>query len=407
MVSEPPPIPPSVPSGSASPPPLETPRTSGLAILSLVLGIVGCTTGITSIFAVIFGHVARRQIIRSLGRLGGMGLANAGLICGYLSLIMAFIGILSLASIMFAGKRMEERRKAPFEPERIAVPRFPEALDPGMIIEGTNVRVTQFETQGSGPGGSMQIRVYLPGGYEETADSSLSAVLVAPAGSNGFNGTDIGPLDPDSYHKETLPYAEAGMVVVFYSLDGNREVDESLSDDVGLARFVSNYDAFREAQAGVINGRNALAFVLENLGKVHPERIYTAGHSSAGTLSLLLAMHEPRIAACAAYAPCVDLKAFHEELLEDPDLISFLADIESFLNRASPMTHVDRLNCPLFLFHSKEDRVLPFEKTLAFANALIERSDGPALTFRAIEEGDHYYPMLRQGIPDAIKWFQE
>jgi len=69
--------------------------TSGYAIASLVLGIVGlliCCTFIPSILAVVFGHLAKSEIRRT-GK-GGDGMATAGLIMGYLSLILAVVSVL-------------------------------------------------------------------------------------------------------------------------------------------------------------------------------------------------------------------------------------------------------------------------------------------------------------------------
>ena len=63
-------------------------RTNGLAVASLVLGIVW-VFGIGSILAVIFGFVARRQIRQSGGRQSGGGMALAGIILG-------FVGVLGL-----------------------------------------------------------------------------------------------------------------------------------------------------------------------------------------------------------------------------------------------------------------------------------------------------------------------
>lgn len=62
------------------------PRPNGLAIASLVLGIIW-VYGVTSVLAVVFGHVARRQIKQSAGAQGGGGLAMAGLVLGYLGVV--------------------------------------------------------------------------------------------------------------------------------------------------------------------------------------------------------------------------------------------------------------------------------------------------------------------------------
>jgi hypothetical protein len=68
------------------------PKNSGLAIGSLVLGIIGlvlllvCIGPLFAIPAVICGHMAYSRIKRSGGALVGQGMALAGLITGYLSI---------------------------------------------------------------------------------------------------------------------------------------------------------------------------------------------------------------------------------------------------------------------------------------------------------------------------------
>lgn len=69
--------------------------TSGLAIASLVLGIISllCCTGIlTAIPGIITGHMARAEIRRSGGALGGDGMALTGLILGYLTVAATIVG---------------------------------------------------------------------------------------------------------------------------------------------------------------------------------------------------------------------------------------------------------------------------------------------------------------------------
>jgi len=79
----------------------ETPkvtRNSGLAICSLVLGILslvglGLLSGIP---AVICGHMAQSRIKRSAGALGGGDLAVAGLIIGYVGTVVVSLVIVVL-----------------------------------------------------------------------------------------------------------------------------------------------------------------------------------------------------------------------------------------------------------------------------------------------------------------------
>ena len=79
-------------SAPGTPPPSPVRETSGLAIASLVCGILGfLTCGLTGIAAVITGHLAMSSIKRGNGAIEGKGMALAGLITGYISVFI--IGI--------------------------------------------------------------------------------------------------------------------------------------------------------------------------------------------------------------------------------------------------------------------------------------------------------------------------
>ena len=77
------------------------PKTSALAIWSLVLGILSlfCLTIFAAIPGVICGHKALSKIKRSDGSLSGKGLAIAGLITGYLGIAWAIIFIPLMVAI--------------------------------------------------------------------------------------------------------------------------------------------------------------------------------------------------------------------------------------------------------------------------------------------------------------------
>ncbi|HUR46669.1 MAG TPA: DUF4190 domain-containing protein [Candidatus Saccharimonadales bacterium] len=90
---------------SPLPPPINhtTPERSGLAVASLVCGIAGivlCFGPVAGIPAIICGHKAQSEIKRSGGALTGMGMATAGLITGYFSLLSIFmVGLLAAIAI--------------------------------------------------------------------------------------------------------------------------------------------------------------------------------------------------------------------------------------------------------------------------------------------------------------------
>lgn len=68
---------------------------SNLAIISLISGILSWVLLplIGALVAVITGHMARREIRQSGGRLAGDGLALIGLVLGYAQVAVAFLGL--------------------------------------------------------------------------------------------------------------------------------------------------------------------------------------------------------------------------------------------------------------------------------------------------------------------------
>jgi prepilin-type processing-associated H-X9-DG protein len=98
----PPPAPAPLQPLPATPPP----KTSGLAIGSLVCGILGCL-GITALVGIVLGIVALIKINRSGGRLGGQGIAIAGLcVSGF----MLIAGLPMLAGMMLPALAKAKER---------------------------------------------------------------------------------------------------------------------------------------------------------------------------------------------------------------------------------------------------------------------------------------------------------
>ena len=88
------------PSDPTPPPPTfhQHPRNNGLAVASMVLGIVGVITfpllAIPPLLAVIFGAVALRQIAMSGGMQTGTGMAIAGIVLGVIEIVV-FVTLLA------------------------------------------------------------------------------------------------------------------------------------------------------------------------------------------------------------------------------------------------------------------------------------------------------------------------
>ena len=79
--------------------------TSTLAIISLISGIVSwfLLPVIAAVAAVITGHMAKTEIKKSNGMLGGNGMATAGLILGYVQLGLGLCICIVVAAMLAFG----------------------------------------------------------------------------------------------------------------------------------------------------------------------------------------------------------------------------------------------------------------------------------------------------------------
>ena len=73
-------------------------KTSILAIVSLVFGILGFFMWLLGIVAIITGHIARSDISKSNGQTTGGGIALTGLILGYLGVFIYVIILLGFGA---------------------------------------------------------------------------------------------------------------------------------------------------------------------------------------------------------------------------------------------------------------------------------------------------------------------
>lgn len=268
---------------------------------------------------------------------------------------------------------------------------------PGSRVVLYDVNFADVNAGSTLPGSQGKMRLYIPPGSHGT--KSLGCILVAPAGTNLLVGNN---LDDPTYHAETVPYAEAGYAVLFYSLDGGVVGNLQVA---GARKLADGYRSFHAAHAGVVNGRNALEFVLARVPQVDPERVFAAGHSSAGVLALLFAAHEPRLKGCIAYAAACDVETRLADVARDPAAARVFPGIGDFIRRSSPRTHLDKLDRPVFLFHAADDSNEPIATTEQFA-ADLQRMERPVTFHRALR-GDHYQAMIDEGIPRAIDWLKQ
>ncbi len=279
------------------------------------------------------------------------------------------------------------------------LPQFP-SLDSPTRRLASGVQIYEVDTaliNSPGPGKHMQFRIFMPHGVHPPR--SLRCVLIPPSGSNLLSGA---PLDRADYFDECLPFAEAGMAVVHYSLDGaaRRDATDSTSKEGEQA---AAYLAFMKAQAGIVNGRNAIEFVIQKLPQVNPKRIYVAGHGSAGTAALLLTSQDNRIRGCIALSPIVDVESYHASIDSRRSQRAF-PSLRSFLKYTSPLHYPKDFQVPIFLFHARDDSAEQFGSTQQFARVL--ESLGVDTIFLSHLERGNSDSFKTYGIPQAVQWLK-
>jgi len=271
------------------------------------------------------------------------------------------------------------------EPTAVAVA-FPEPGPARTIVPGVRFHEATIDRGGV----PMKVWYYEP----EKAAGKLPLVLVPPAGSTLFVGMNLS----DGDRTEHYPYVRAGFAVASFEIDGHVPNMQGASD----AAVMKGARAFRASRAGLDNAKTALDFVLAKVPNVDPERVYVAGHSSAGTLALLVAEFEPRVKACAAYAACTDVEKRLAPAAGQLDRA--LPGFRDFLQLSSPKTHAARLKCPLLLFHATDDTTVEPSESTDFAAQL--RPTNPNVSLVTVPTGGHYDSMIRAGIPKGIELFR-
>lgn len=310
-------------------------------------------------------------------------------------LILAGIIVFALIKALIAVPVMQSAVMVPPTPvpstADITAPQFHELPSPVHLANGVDLYLLEFT--GAGAGLPMHARLYLPDG--DHADRSLPCVFIAPAGTRLIYGASLSKDDSP----EHLPYVRAGFAVMAYELSGNLNLPQNAS--VRYRDLRNPIYQFMAADGGLANARLAINYVLSKVPQVDPNRLYAAGHSSAGTMALDLAAADSRIRAVAAYAPATDVVGYWGNHLDD--LNRAVPGSAALAAKVSPIRHVSQFNCPVFIFHADDDRTVPNGEVQRFVDEM--ESAGKSIEFRRVPFGGHYNSMIREGIPQGISFF--
>ena len=207
------------------PPPISAPtgsqgQQSGLAVTSLVLGIFSllCFLILTGIPAIICGHVARSRARKSPAQYGGAGMALAGLILGYVSVVVTFLILPAmLLPAMVKAKERAHRISCNNNMHHIGMSFRMWAMDNG----------DQFPFNVStNKGGTLELCAPGPDGFDR---NSYVHFLVM---SNELNTPKVLVCPEDPSTPSALDWASLQARNVTYQVHPGAEVDDSHSDAV-------------------------------------------------------------------------------------------------------------------------------------------------------------------------------
>jgi acetyl esterase/lipase len=165
---------------------------------------------------------------------------------------------------------------------------------------------------------------------------------------------------PRDDERSAAAYRKAGIVMMFPSLRGG-------NDNPGR----------REGFYGEVDDVLAAAEYLGRLSYVDPQRIYLGGHSTGGTLVMLVAESSSKFRAAFAFGPVSDVRNYGGEFIyHDPD------DEQEAVLRA-PGRWLRSVQKPLFVFEGTEGNIEDLK-------VMRERNGNPRIRFFALEGQDHF-----------------
>jgi dienelactone hydrolase len=360
----------------------------------LTESLVGIGIGLA---AVVIGSITFAEIAKRFGMLATAGWTYLALF-GVVPLCMLVLTLPISSTVEWAVARASGRVKSEIgepwpeigERSRVPLPGFP-SPERFIRVDGeVHEAEVYLDVPVDTPGHENRLRILMPG--LDHPGGTLPCVLMAPRGTAQFAGAKMTGDD----EQDQLEFAKRGFVVVGYN------VDEPLPDedprDLSERQLRKAYLAFRAARAGLINGRNALEYVLQEIPEVDPDRVYTAGSGSGGTLALLMAAHDPRIKGCGVYGPIVKPGYFREKM--ENKYQKLLPGCLEFLRYHSPGEHTDRIRCPVMIYHHRQDPLATSDDSSIFKKAL-ERQGVTVKEF-ADGHGDADFRTIDTGRPWAV-----
>ena len=172
---------------------------------------------------------------------------------------------------------------------------------------------------------------------------------------------DVWSPAPANNDQTGAAYRKAGIIMMFPSLRGGNQNPGT-----------------KEGFLGEVNDVLAAADYLMSQPSVDPKRIYLGGHSTGGTLVLLVAETSDRFRAVFSFGPVSDVSGYSDQYLPFDTANPREAELRS------PGRWLDSIHSPTFVFEGDA------QGNLSSLRAMEQATKNPMLHFYPVPRGDHF-----------------
>jgi pimeloyl-ACP methyl ester carboxylesterase len=227
------------------------------------------------------------------------------------------------------------------------------------------------------PSGELRLKAWMSG--HRQADQRLPAVLFL------HGGFEFGAADWDM----ALPYWEAGFVVMVPMLRGE-------NGQAGTFSFLYNE----------VDDVLAAAEYLSQHPAIDPTRIYLAGHSAGGTLTLLAIEASGRFRAAASFDGSPDQQLLYHGRAKKPGAypeVVFDPNDTRELQVRSPLAYALSVKTPVRLYYSYEASVITKRPSQRFA----ELASMGGIDAEAVSVWGTHMSHVARAMPPSIDFFRQ
>ena len=171
---------------------------------------------------------------------------------------------------------------------------------------------------------------------------------------------DVWSPMPESNEQSASAYRKAGIIMMFPALRGG-------NDNPGV----------KEGYFGEVDDVAAAADYLARQDSVDPERIYLGGHSTGGTLALLVSECSDRFRAVFAFGPVSDVSFYPSEYTP------FDTSNPREVDLRSPGRWLGSIKCPTFVIEGTGGNISSLE-------AMAKACKNPLVHFVTVKGPDHF-----------------